>query len=565
MVETFQSRVHGLGDDLPDPQRGLRFCFGREANDHTGVFLPWSHVAARVRGMATVLHAHGVTGGAVVVVHCHDQQLALLAILGAIHLGAIPTAVAPLGAGAAERLVEQFHSVVAVATATLIVSDRELLDEHCAGRTVPPVLVIAAVAESANAPVARLAALDDPCFLQFTSGSTSVPKGVVVTHRMLLANLASITAAIHWGSHGRCVGWLPIYHDMSLVGMYGMTVFHRARGCFFPPTRFGRSPDLWLGLMAEERADFSAGPNFAFAMVNRHAERRPPSGDLSCIKGIICGSEPIAADIMQRFSALHAPCGLVNPILPAFGMAECTLMATCATPGAALVTLVVERTALEQQRRAVLCDRTGLDASQGPTRAIELVGCGAAAQGLRVAIHTDGALVADDVVGEVLLAGDSVLSRYWQNPAATTAAFITIAGASWFRTGDLGFTHAGHLFVCGRAKDLIIHNGVNYYPADVEAAVQTAMPERVRLAAVVDLRVDLAAPFIGLGVLFEEGKKGEDASLAQTAVADFVAQYLGLPVTLCLALRGEHIPRTTSGKLVRGAIRDRLNAALKPY
>jgi acyl-CoA synthetase (AMP-forming)/AMP-acid ligase II len=314
--------------------------------------------------------------------------------------------------------------------------------------------------------------------------------------------------------------------------------------------------------MAEERADFSAGPNFAFAMVNRHAERRPPTGDLSCIKGIICGSEPIAADIMQRFSTLHAPCGLMNPILPAFGMAECTLMATCATPGAPLVTVVVERAALEQHRRVVICDRTGLDSTHGPTHAIELVGCGAAAQGLQVSIHVDGAPVADDVVGEVLLAGDSVLSRYWQNPVATTAAFLTLAGNSWFRTGDLGFMHDGHLFVCGRAKDLIIHNGVNYYPADVEAAVQTAMPDRVRLAAVVDLRVDLASPFIGLGVLFEEGKKVDDVALAQTSVADFVAQYLGLPVAIALALRGEHIPRTTSGKLVRNAIRERLLAAM---
>ena len=99
MVETFQSCVHRLGDELNDPQRGLRFCFGREANDHRGVFLPWSQVAARVRGMATLLHGHGVTGGSVVVVHCHDQQLALLTILGAIHLGAIPTAVAGTASG----------------------------------------------------------------------------------------------------------------------------------------------------------------------------------------------------------------------------------------------------------------------------------------------------------------------------------------------------------------------------------------------------------------------------------------------------------------------------------
>jgi acyl-CoA synthetase (AMP-forming)/AMP-acid ligase II len=563
MVETFQSRVHRLGDEADDGQRGLRFCFGHEANTQAGVFLPWLRVAARVRGMAALLAANGVGGGDVVVVHAHDQQAALLAILGAIHLGAIPAAVAPLGAGAADRLVEQFHAVVAVAAPRLIVADRELPAEHVGGRPLPPVLVAPAAPEAATAPVARLVGPGDPCFLQFTSGSTSVPKGVVVTQRMLLANLASITAVVGWGPHGRLVGWLPIYHDMSLVGLYCMAVYNRARACFFPPTRFGRSPDLWLGLMAEERADFSAGPNFAFAMVERLAARRPPSADLSCVKGIICGSEPIAAGIMQRFTAIHAACGLVDPVMPAFGMAECTLMATACPPGAPLVTLVVEREALEQRGRVVGASRDGLAAADGPTRALELVGCGAAGPGMSVAIAVDGALAGEDRVGEILLAGDSVLTEYWRNPAATAAAFTAIAGRRWFRTGDLGFLHGGQLYVCGRAKDLIIHNGVNYHPADVEAALQAAMPERVRLAAVVDLRHDLAAPFIGLGVLFEEGKKAEDAVAAQAAVGEFVARYTGLPVAVAVALRGgEHIPRTTSGKLVRAAIRQRLNAAL---
>lgn len=561
MVETFQQCVHRLGEQSGYPERGLRFCFGREANHLAGVFLAWPQVAARVRGLATRLRRQGVGGGDVVVVHSHDQQTALLAILGAIHLGAIPTAVAPLGDGAAARLVEQFHAVVAVAAPTLIVSDRELPAEHVAGRQLPPVLLVEQFDESESAPIARQATPDDPCFLQFTSGSTSVPKGVVVTHRMLLANLASITAAIDWNADGCTVGWLPIYHDMSLVGIYSMAVFHRARGCFFPSSRFGRSPDLWLTLMAQERANFSAAPNFAFAMVNRFAERRPPTGDLSCVKGLICGSEPLSVEVLRRFSQLHASCGLVNPVLPAFGMAECTLMATHGVPGAPLVTLVVERSALERQRRVLLTDREGLIAGAGPTRAIELVGCGTPAVGMQVAIYHEGALVGDDVVGEVLLAGTSVLSRYWRHDAATAAAFLTVDGQTWFRTGDLGFLHAGQLFICGRAKDLIIHNGVNYYPADLEAALENALPEQVRLAAVVDLRSELAAPFLGLGVLFEEGKKSDDPAATEAAVADFISLYTGLPVAIALALRGEHIPRTTSGKLVRGAIRERLLTA----
>ena len=551
---TFQEVVHDLDREPLDAERGLRFCFGREANHHAGVFLPWAQVAARVRGVAAALAAEGVGGGDVVLVHAHDQQVALLAILGAIHLGAIPAAVAPLGAGTAARLIDQFHAISAVAGARLIVSDRALPAEQIVDRVgLPPVLVLETLAEAAIAPVARRAGTDEACFLQFTSGSTSVPKGVVVTHRMLLANLATMSAAIGWGPQGRAVGWLPIYHDMSLVGIYAMTVLHRARACLFPTSRFGRDPGMWLALLAEERAHFSAGPNFAFAMINRLAERRPPTGiDLSTMRGFICGSEPISAAAMRGFAAVTAPLGLAQPVIPAFGMAECTLMATCCAPGAPLATITVARRALEQEGRARPADSGD---------ALELVGCGPAAPGMAIAIDLAGEMVGDDQVGEVLLAGDSVLGRYWRNDAATAGAFLERDGRRWFRTGDLGFTRAGQLYVCGRAKDLIIHNGVNYYPADIEHALATALPGQVRLAAVVDLRTTLAEEFTGLGVLFEEGRKADDPAVAQAAVATFVRTYTGLPVALALALRGgEHIPRTTSGKLVRHEIRARLNA-----
>ncbi len=545
-MTTFQDAVHGLGDAPDDGERGFRFRYGREKPDHAGILLGWPRIAARVRGLAARLADHGVGAGDVVAVHSHDQATALIALLAAIHLGAVPTMLAPLGAGVAARLVEQFHAVLAVAAPCLLVIDRALPDEHVAGRALPPVLLVDDTREAAAGPILARATADDACFLQFTSGSTSTPKGVVVTHRMLMANLAAIGDLAGWDRDGRLLGWVPIYHDMSLVGLYLMTVLHRAFGCFFPATRFGRSPDLWMGLMAEVRATFTAGPNFALAMAVRHAERRPPTGDLSHVRGIICGSEPIAAETARRFAATFAPYGLKDAVIPAYGMAECTLLATTRRRGAPLATLTVARAALE--RGAVQIATSGADT-------VELVACGRPALGMATAIvGGDGApLVAG--VGEIQISGDSVLGRYHRAPDAAARTLVARDGRRWLRSGDLGFIHDGELYVCGRAKDLIIHNGVNVYPADVEQALERRLSERVRLAAVVDLRGDLAAEFSGLGVLIEETRRDGDQTAVEAEVATFVEAFLGLPVALAWALRGAHIPRTTSGKLVRPEIR----------
>ena len=547
-MPTFQDALAALADaDAPD--RGLRFCFGREANDQAGVFRPWPQVLRRIDGLARRLQAMGTSGGdTVIAVHSHDQETALVALLAAMRLGAVPTALAPVGTGSPERLVAQFRAILAVSGARLLVCDKPLPDDLAADLPCP-VLVVEALDEADPPEGCRRAGADDPCFLQFTSGSTATPKGVVVTHRMLLANLAAMRAVIGWDEGGRCVGWLPIYHDMSLVGMYLMIVAAAARGCFFPTTRFGRSPDLWLRLIAEERAHFSAGPNFAFAMVARIHERRPITGiDLSSLKGIICGSEPIAAEAMRRFAAITAPLGCPRPVIPAYGMAECTLMATSAGCGEDLVTVRADRRALEAE------SRFAATAAEG---AVELVGCGGPAPGMAVAIDAGGTLIGEDRVGEVLLAGDSVLDRYWNNAAATEAAFVIHAGSRWYRTGDLGFVHDGHTYICGRAKDLIIHNGVNHYPADVEDALVRDLGDDIRLAAIVDLRRDLAEDFRGLGVLGEAGRKPDEGS--RERIATFVKAWTDLPVA-CVHLLppGEHLPRTTSGKLVRGAIRERL-------
>jgi acyl-CoA synthetase (AMP-forming)/AMP-acid ligase II len=557
---TFQEVVGSLA--LPQyagAGRGLRFSYAREVATAAGVRLTWGDVAQRVDALAQRIAAVGIGADDLVIVHSHDQQTAFVCMLACIRLGVAVSAVAPVAAGTAERLVLQLANIVRSAKPALIVLDRQLDAEHRHVLGEVPTLLVEKLEASTTPPTPiRIAAADDCCFVQFTSGSTSTPKGVVVTHRMLLANLAAIGAVIGMDGDGRIVGWLPIYHDMSLVGLYLQTVYHRAFACFYPTSRFGRSPDSFLQYLAEERAHFSGAPNFAYAMINRHARRRPPIGiDLGCVRGIICGSEPISAEVLREFAAIHAPLGLRNAVIPAFGMAECTLMATAARMGEAPVTLCIDRTALESRSEVVVV-------APGHHGAVaELVGCGEPALGMAIAIlgPHDGELP-EDRVGEVVLSGESVLSRYFREGAARPDAYATVRGARFFRTGDNGFLHRGALYICGRAKDVIIHNGVNFYPADLEQALERELPDVVRLAAVVDLRAHIGEEFTGIGVLFEDAARGADAS-ARERVRDFAKDFSGLPVAIALGLGGgEHIPRTTSGKLVRVEVRSRLLAAL---
>jgi acyl-CoA synthetase (AMP-forming)/AMP-acid ligase II len=555
-AKTFQAHVHALGENHPDPESGLRFCYGRDQNTLSGVFLPWAQVAARARGLGRLLLEQGVHGRDIVAVHSHDQQTALIAMLACMHIGAVPCAVAPVAMGTSERLVDQFHNILAVAGPRLVIADKALPTELLAGRALPPpVLVVDAWSSAEDCPVAATLDQDEPCFLQFTSGSTSSPKGVVVTHRMLLSNIIAISAAISWQPTSRLVGWLPIYHDMSLVGQYLTSIHHRTRACFFPPTRFGRSPDLWMQLMAQERATFSGGPNFSFAMVNRHAERRPPHDiDLSCVRGIICGSEPISAEVMREFHRLHAHLGMRDVVMPAFGMAECTLMATSAPALTPVASITVDRQILERQGEV----RTATT-----TAPVELVACGAPAGDMAVTIRSDGAALGENRVGEIWLSGSSVFPEYYRNPDASAAALALADGRRWLRTGDLGFLRDQQLYICGRMKDVIIHNGVNYFPADVEQAVERRLPDDARLAAVVDLRRAINDDFIGLGVLFEEAARDGISADKEQRVAQFVKDYTGLPVAIAMALKNDHIPRTTSGKLIRHMVRDQLRQALQ--
>jgi acyl-CoA synthetase (AMP-forming)/AMP-acid ligase II len=317
---------------------------------------------------------------------------------------------------------------------------------------------------------------DDIAFLQYTSGSTSDPKGVVVSHANLLENLEMIRLALGNTKQSTFVNWVPLYHDMGLILNVLQALYVGALCVLMSPNTFMQRPLLWLRAVHDYRAEVAAAPNYGFDLcVSRLRADQMAGIDLSSWRIALTGAEPVRAETLERFVAAFAPYGLApGAVFPAYGMAEATLMITAARRGGGYVTRTVSNAGL--QAHAV---RSPVD--QADAHAV--VGCGRALPGERIAIvdpETCGRL-GTNVVNEVWASGANIAHAYWQNAEATAASLqACIAGEDetcWLRTGDLGFLDAsGELFITGRIKDLIIVRGMNHYPQDIEHTVQSAHP-----------------------------------------------------------------------------------------
>src|SRR6185436_9747611 len=294
-------------------------------------------------------------------------------------------------------------------------------------------------------------------FLQYTSGSTSAPKGVMVTHGNLAHNQWVIQEACGHSEESVFVSWLPPYHDLGLIGNLLQAIWVGAPCVLMAPVAFLQSPSRWLRAVSRYRGTTSGGPNFAYDLCLR---RVPPAEierlDLSSWSVAFNGAEPVREETLARFAATFAPAGFrAGALYPCYGLAEATLMVSGGRPGEETVVREVD------ERR--------------------LVGCGRVLSGLEVAIVDPGTGVPcrPGGVGEIWVAGDSVACGYWDRPeetAQTFGALLPDGRGPWLRTGDIGALEAGELFVAGRLKDLIILRGRNHYPQDLEATAGKAHP-----------------------------------------------------------------------------------------
>jgi fatty-acyl-CoA synthase len=380
---------------------------------------------------------------------------------------------------------------------------------------------------------------EDLCFLQFTSGSTSLPKGVMVTHRNVVANGLAFL-----GPQGAkrfdddvALTWLPLFHDMGLIGFVLGTMMADVPTVLLPTESFARRPTMWMQAMSDYRASITFAPSFAYALVTKRSRDKDlESLDLSRVRVAGCGAEPISAKVMREFVARFAPAGLpAEAMLPGYGMAEATLAITFHQQGEKLVTDRVAARSLREGK--------ALPAPADSTDTIELVSCGVPFPGHELAIIDEhGTRLPERAVGEIVTRGPSVTGGYFENEAATASTFRD----GFLHSGDLGYVADGNLYVCGRIKDLVIIRGANYYPQDIEWAV----------AEVPGVRRDNVVAFSVVrggeeSLVVAAEASSSDAAELRRAIAARVNEACGVQPSHVAIVRVGSLPKTSSGKIQR--------------
>ncbi len=405
-------------------------------------------------------------------------------------------------------------------------------------------------ARSENAVLDRIA--DHPAYLQYTSGSTTSPAGVEISHANLSAALEQLRSALPVVEERPLVNWLPYFHDMGLVFALSLPLYTGTHTITLPPGEFAKRPIRWLRACADYRAGGTASPNFGLALAVSGTSPAEREGlDLSSLELLINGAEPIRHTVLDAFTRTFAPYGFRHRAhTPGYGLAEATLPVTISAPEAPPVPIEFDRAALGSGRAVVAVG------------GVALVDCGSAV-GQTVRIVDPGTLVPLDsgAVGEIWVQGPNVAAGYTGRPDRTETTFGAVPAGetgSWLRTGDLGFVHDGGLFIAGRLRDTIIIDGRNHFPPDIEATTASIAPE-LRTGHIAAFGID-TGECEQLILVAEIGHDPVDPDELGRRIRTAVTSTHGIAPARVLLVPRDAIPKTSSGKIRRGACRDRYRA-----
>lgn len=519
--------------------------------------LTYRELDAKARAIAASLQRRGAAGQRVLLV-CRPGLDSVTAFFGCVYAGAVAITVNEV-LPRLKLVVPDAQPGFVLATSEVQKQVKPTLDALAVGGSLQWCLLDEAAEEDPDGWVAPDIDAASLAWIQYTSGSTRAPKGVLVTHHNLLSNLAGIQRI--WGGDHRDIGvwWLPQHHDFGLVAGVLEMVYVGCTAVLINPITVIRNPRRWLETISRYRATLTGAPNFAFDLcVKGTTPEERAALDLSRLSTVWNGAEPVRAETLRSFAEAFAPAGFrPEAFSPVYGLAETTLLAAGGSTPAPTVLRRLDRAALGANRV--------VDAAPEDADAVTLVGCGRPQGGLRAAIVDPETLRAcgPDAIGEIWLAGASVGQGYWGRPEETERIFgarIADTGDGPFlRTGDLGFVRGGELFVAGRWQDLITIGDINYYPNDIEPTVAACHPALLsgRGAAVM---VKPKPPADNQLVIVQEVDRNHQLEAAELAavietIRTAVAERHGVEAHDVVLVSQSRIPTTSSAKIQRGQCR----------
>lgn len=514
--------------------------------------LPWRDLRERAQVTARRLIGGGFAPGERLLITADTWPGFFDVFFGAQYAGLLPVPVSlPVGIGGKDAYLEQLRRQFAASGAVAAIGIDDLTGFLAdAAQEFPTIRLqggVATIEALPEKPVdLRPLGPSDLCYIQFSSGSTRHPHGVQITQRALMANLAGMTgpAGLDVVAGDRAASWLPLYHDMGLIGFMMAPLSSQLSLDYLTPRDFARRPTQWLNLISRNRGTIAYSPSFGYDLATRRAASQTPADlDLSCWRHAGIGGDMIRSDVLDRFSETFGAAGFDRrAFIPSYGMAEVCLAITFCRHGTGVRTDAIDRRAIAERQHA----EPATDPADAH-RTRRFVICGKVLPGHRLEVRgEDGKALGDRAVGRIFVQGPSIMPGYYAEPEATRDV---LSEDGWLDTGDLGYTLGGEIVVTGRAKDLIIVNGRNIWPQDIEWAIEARRVVKSGDAAA--FSVDGAdGERVVVAVLARVSGEEAREALARD-VAGAVREMVAVDCDVVLVPPTQGLPTTSSGKLAR--------------
>jgi len=538
-VDVVRARAAAQGDEI-----WLRYLVTGDVSGEIQQ-LTYGELARKATAIAAELQRHGEAGDRALLLFPSGVEF-ITAFFGCLFAGIVPVPAYPPDLARPERALAKLHAIaadcrprLALTTAAFLPVLEQFAPERarCLATDTCDPLFAAAWRE----PVLTAESI---AFVQYTSGSTGSPKGAVLRHRQVMANQLSIEAAM--GPVETVVGWLPIFHDMGLIGNVLQTLCAGTSLVLLSPTSFLERPARWLEAISQFRATTSGGPNFAYELCTRRIGAEESARlDLSSWKVAFCGAEPVREATYERFVTAFGPRGFARTsFYPCYGLAEATLFVTGHRRGTPVTSRAFRGSALERGEV--------VEATDDRDRRV-LVGCGVPAPTEDVRIVDPDTHMPASGIGEIWVRGPGIAAGYWgrEEHGSVFGATLATGEGPFLRTGDLGFLHGGELFIAGRKKDMVTIAGRNLFPPDLEATIELAVPA-VRKGCCAAFSVE-AEGDEKLCIMAEHDGSPPDVTVR--AIKRALAEHHHVAVyDVVLVAKGD-VPKTSSGKVERHACR----------